>query len=186
MTITIKHRYTDRTVFETDADTLGRANLTGANLSWADLRGADLIDADLRGADLRGANLTFADLRGANLTGADLRGASLRGASLRGANLTGANLTFADLTFADLRGANLTGAIRYEGEAIERFTCIDNIGSRNDTLTVFKCTSGIFIETGCFVGTLTQFECAVLDTHGDNVHGKAYTAAIKFIKALFS
>jgi len=125
----IKSRWSDRVIFETDADNLGQAilialkasaNLRGANLRGADLRGADLCDANLRGADLCGANLRGADLcdanlrdanlRGANLCDANLRGADLCGADLRGANLCDANLCDADLRGADLRGADLCDA----------------------------------------------------------------------------
>ena len=117
-------------------------------------------------------------------TGAVLR--TIDAANLRDANLCAANLRGADLCAANLRGADLRGATRYENEEIDAFTRIERIGSRSDTLTLFKCTSGVFIETGCFTGTLTSFETAVLETHGDNPHTKAYGAAIALAKILFA
>lgn len=111
-----------------------------------------------------------------NLIGADLSDAYLSGANLIGANLRGANLS----------DASLSGAYRYENEKIEKLTYIDRIGSRGDTLTFFKCTTSVYAETGCFVGTLTQFEAAVRKTHRDNTHAKAYFAAIALANALLS
>jgi len=68
----IKHKITDKVLFETNSADLQEADLQGANLRWADLQGADLQGANLQGADLRWANLQGANLQGANLQGADL------------------------------------------------------------------------------------------------------------------
>ena len=72
--IKVKHRWSGRVVFETDAESLGQAILIALRAS------ANLCDADLRGADLRDADLRDANLRDADLRGADLRDADLRGA----------------------------------------------------------------------------------------------------------
>ena len=122
--------------------------------------GKDGKRADLRGANLREADLSRADLRGANLREADLRGADLRGADLRGANLRGANLS----------RANLSGA--------KGIISIGPIGSRGDILYVAKHEAGIMIKTGCFWGTLSEFETALSKMHGDNQHARAYRAAL--------
>ena len=42
------------------------------------------------------------------------------------------------------------------------------------TSTAFYLDTGIFIRSGCFIGTLEEFEARVEETHGDNVHGKTY------------
>ena len=118
------------------------------------------IRADLIGADLRGANL-----RGANLRGANLREAYLIGADLSGANLSGANLREADLREAYLRGA-------------EGIISIGPIGSRSDMLYAVKHKALITLKTGCFWGTLSEFETALNKTHGDNQHARAYRAAL--------
>ena len=127
-----------------------RANLSGANLGEADLRWADLRGANLGEANLRWANLRWADLRGANLSEADLSGANLREANLGGANLGGA----------------------------KDIISIGPIGSRGDILYVVKYGAGIMIKTGCFWGTLSEFETALSKMHGDNQHARAYRAAI--------
>ena len=116
----------------------------------ANLSGANLGEADLRWADLRGANLGEANLRWANLRWADLRGANLREANLGGANLGGA----------------------------KDIISIGPIGSRGDILYVVKYGAGIMIKTGCFWGTLSEFETALSKMHGDNQHARAYRAAI--------
>ena len=123
-----------------------------------------------------------ANLTGANLTGADLTGADLRGADLTGAYLGGANLTGADLTGANLRGVYLTGANLDPAWTI--YT-IGPIGSRNDTLTYVRHGSeAATVTTGCFRGTLEEFERAVLKTHGDNHHARSYRAAIAFLRTV--
>jgi len=91
MKIQIKNRFTDKVIYEGEAQTLkdlvGIAVKDGANLDGANLRSANLDGANLDGANLRSANLD-----GANLYGANLRSANLRSANLYGANLDGANL----------------------------------------------------------------------------------------------
>ena len=155
--------------------------------------GADLFDADLRGANLRGANLGGAELGGANLFGAGLRGANLFGANLRGANLGGANLGGANLFGADLRGANLRGANLRGAELgdwgkLQSYSDIliaGVIGSRNGYTTIFHTDKGIFVQCGCFKGTLEEFEAKVKETHQGNNHEKDYLALIQFAKIKF-
>jgi len=60
----------------------------------------------------------------------------------------------AALDIADLRGADLFGADK-----------------------------GIYMERGCFFGTLNEFAVQVEDTHGSNTHGDIYRATIKMIEA---
>ena len=138
--------------------------------------GADLYGADLYGADLYGANLYGADLRDADLGGANLRGADLYGANLRGANLYGANLYGADLRDADL------------GEKwgkLEKNTDIfiaGPLGSRNGYTIFFHTDKGIFVQCGCFRGTLDEFVAKVKETHNDNEHARNYLAIVEFVK----
>ena len=168
---------------------LGGANLGGADLRGADLVGAYLVGANLGGADLRGADLVGAYLGGADLRGADLRGANLGGAYLRGANLGGAYLRGADLVGAYLRGANLVGAYLRDnikllsGNSIFR---ISDIGSRMGTTYAYNTDKGIYVQCGCFFGTLDEFAAKVEQTHGDNQHGKVYKAVIEVIKLRFA
>ncbi len=86
----IKHKETQKILYQVDA-----SNLRGA---------------DLQGANLRGANLSRLDLRGANLKGADLRDVNLQLSDLRDADLRGANLRFAFLNHTNFVGADLRGA----------------------------------------------------------------------------
>ena len=164
-------------------DTLTEAVNRGAYLRGADLRGADLRGADLGGADLRGA-----DLRGADLGGADLRGAYLHNADLRGAYLRGAYLHNADLRGADLRGAYLHNADLGDWGKLQ--SCSDiltvgAIGSRNGYTTIFHTDKGIFVQCGCFKGTLEEFEAKVKETHQGNKYERDYLALIEFVKVKF-
>jgi len=134
----IKDRYSDRVLFETEAETLKDAveeavtlqvSLTCADLRNADLGGAWLAQAELSNADLSGANLFRAILHGAHLLGtrfcnvdlryANIRRANLKKATLRnselcctcflGSNLVQADFQGSDLEGTDLRDTNITG-----------------------------------------------------------------------------
>ena len=125
-----------------------------------------LQEAVKSGANLRGADLYGADLRGANLRGADLRGADLYGADLYGANLYGANLG-------------------EEWGKLEKNTDIfiaGPLGSRNGYTTFFHTDKGIFVQCGCFRGTLEEFTAKVKETHNDNEHARNYLAIAEFVK----
>src|SRR3990167_2327741 len=110
------------------------------------------------------------DGKRANLSGANLAEADLRGGALRVANLGEASLCSANTPGANLGGANLGGA--------KDIISIGPIGSRGDILYVVKYGAGIMIKTGCFWGTLSEFETALSKMHGDNQHARAYRAAI--------
>ena len=147
-------------------DTLQEAVKSGANLRGANLRGADLYGADLYGANLRGAYLRGADLYGANLYGAYLGGAYLGGANLGGAYLGGANLG-------------------KEWGKLEKNTDIfiaGPLGSRSGYTTFFHTDKGIFVQCGCFRGTLDEFVAKVKKTHDDNEHARNYLAIVEFVK----
>ena len=113
----IKDRYSDRVLFETEAETLKDAleeavalqiNLSCANLRNADLREACLVNAELSNADFSGANLFKAMLRRATLIGSRFCNVNLRGASIRYANLKEAVLQNSDLIDAKFLQADLT------------------------------------------------------------------------------
>ena len=58
------------------------------------------------------------------------------------------------------------------------------IGSRDDTITFFRCKDGkIRATTGCFCGDLDQLEAAVRSTHKNNNYAQAYMAVIAAAKA---
>ena len=132
-----------------------------------------LMEAVKNGANLRGADLRAANLRGANLGAADLRSADLGGADLRDANLYA----------ADLRGADLGewGKLQTTSDVL----CVGPVGSRNGYTTIFHTDKGIFVQCGCFRGTLDEFEAKVKETHQGNQHERDYLALIQFAKVKF-
>ena len=165
MLIEIKSRRDGRVLFSGEFASVHDAVIAAGN-ARADLRGADLRGADLRGAYLGGAYLGGADLRGAYLRGADLRGAYLGGAYLEGAYLGG----------ADLRGADL-GDTKIKGR--DAVVQIGPIGSRADTLIVFRTEDGYRVQTGCFYGKPDDFLARVMGTHGTNKHAANYRNALE-------
>jgi len=121
MLIQIKHRYTGKVLYETEAedqqaavekavkekkdlsfayiegDSFIRAKLSGAKLAHADLAWVGLYKADLSNADLSYSNLRFTNLSNADLSNANLKAANIDGTHLEGAALSNANLSW---TFA--------------------------------------------------------------------------------------
>lgn len=98
--------------------------------------------------------------------------------------------------------AHVSGNAKVHGEAIvsgnakirknlDIFSATDilvvgPIGSRNDYTTFARSKGdGIFVFCGCFDGKLSDFEKAVLETHGDSEHGKKYLLAIEFARSIF-
>ena len=91
----------------------------------------------------------------------------------------------ADLRGADLYGANLYGADLYDWGKLEKSTDIfiaGPLGSRNGYTTFFHTDKGIFVQCGCFGGTLEEFTAKVKETHNDNEHARNYLAIAEFVK----
>ena len=77
---------------------------------------------------------------------------------------------------ASLDGAYLGGDTKLTGP--RPIVMMGPIGSRNDTLTVFRTDAGLRVQTGCFFGTDAEFLAGVAETHGDSRHGSDYRAAL--------
>ena len=83
--------------------------------------------------------------------------------------------------------AMVCGDARVYGDALvcgrKHILWISMIGSRDDTVTFMRAKDEkIIVATGCFAGTIEEFDEAVKETHGDNEHGKAYRLAIELAK----
>jgi uncharacterized protein YjbI with pentapeptide repeats len=113
---------------------------------------------------------------------AELQRAYLQGAYLRGANLRGAELQRAYLQGAYLRGTKYSPDD--DAELLERYFTIGPIGSRSDYLQVFVTNKRVELRTGCFTGSVEQFETAVKSTHDSNTHSRDYLAAVEFVKVM--
>ena len=95
---------------------------------------------------------------------------------------------------ARVRGnARIDGFVAVGGEALvagdalitkrEDLLTISNQGGRNAPVTFAKSAKGgLLAFTGCFHGTVEAFEKAVVEKHGDNVHGRKYLLCIEFAK----
>ena len=61
------------------------------------------------------------------------------------------------------------------------------IGSRRAYTTFYRRKDGTtMVVCGCFHDTLGAFKLRVCDIHGDNVHGKAYRAAIQLAETVMN
>ena len=101
----------------------------------------------------------------------------------RGADLGGAYLGGADLRGAYLGGADLGGWGKIQSPS--DILIVGVIGSRNGYTTIFHTDKGIFVQCGCFKGTLEEFEAKVKKTHQGNKHERDYLALIEFVKVKF-
>ena len=104
-------------------------------------------------------------------------------ADLSDADLSGAYLSGADLRDAYLRGDYLRewGKLQSNSDVL----IVGAIGSRNGYTTIFHTDKGVFVQCGCFKGTLDEFELKVKETHHGNNHERDYLALIQFAKAKF-
>ena len=173
--ITIRHRYTDAVLLEYQPTAEQQAS--GLAMRAA-LETAVACGANLRGANLDGANLEWVNLRGANLEGVNLGRANLSGANLGGACLDGAYLDG-----VNLRGANLSGACLDGKKLIGKrpILMIGPIGSRSDYFLAYLTDAGVYLQTGCFFGSVEEFAEKCIKTHGYNEHAQEYAAALELI-----
>ena len=80
-------------------------------------------------------------------------------------------------------GANKSRVKNAKIDFNSEYITVARIGSRNDTLTAYRCANGeIGVATGCFTGNIDEFVAAVKDKHKDNKYAKQYLAAINLIK----
>ena len=96
------------------------------------------------------------------------------------ANLSDANLSGANLRGANLSGANLRGGQKLVGD--RPVFIIGPIGSRCDYLTTFLTDQGIYLQAGCFFGSVDEFTAKLQREHGDNEHGQEYRAALVLVE----
>jgi len=177
----IKNRITSKVLFECDIpDDVETVNEVKYALAKAVKEKATMSHAGLSGADLYYANLS-----GADLSNAILSNAILSNAILSNADLTGADLSGADLNGADLNGAKLNGAKLKNNEVLvgnRPIFSIGPIGSRPDNFIAYITDKGIRLDAGCKKNiTLEEFEGLLSETHGNNVHGREYRAALALI-----
>lgn len=71
-----------------------------------------------------------------------------------------------------------------KNKTTQSYICVDPIGSQ-EAFTTLNLTTGT-ICTGCFKGTIDEFEANVKATHGDNEHGKNYMGLISYFREIMS
>ena len=97
------------------------------------------------------------------------------------ADLSRADLSRADLSGANLYGANLSGANLY-GANLSGYICVGPIGSRQAWLWARWEEEKYIVHTGCFVGSLNEFEKRVKETHKDGIHREEYLLFIPLLR----
>ena len=155
-------------------------------------QGTDLLEVDLRNECLESADLRNAHMLGANLTGTKLCTTVLDYADFSYAKFDKADLRSASLWCTNLQNAQLTGAyvwdtLFYDTVALigERPYCVvSNMGSCERSNTLWLTSSGPIVQTGCFRGTLDEFETKIQERHAEySEHNADYLALLAFFKA---
>ena len=82
--------------------------------------------------------------------------------------------------YLDTPRVNHSTGIRATGY---RHLRIDPLGSRGAPLDIWQLKGVVVLETGCFTGSLEQFEADAEAQHGDSIFGKEYAATLVFIRA---
>lgn len=62
---------------------------------------------------------------------------------------------------------------------------VSRLGSENRDTTFFDTVDGVFVECGCFYGTLAEFKTQVVKTHGEGKHAKTYLLAAQMAEIQF-
>ena len=91
----------------------------------------------------------------------------------------------ADLEGADLRGADLRGADLEDWGKLQDILITGPLGSRKAYTTCYKTDKGVFVQCGCFRGTLDEFVAKVKQTYDGNNHERDYLALVEFVKVKF-
>ena len=81
---------------------------------------------------------------------------------------------------ADLRGADLGGSGKLQDILI-----IGPLGSRKAYTICYKTDKGIYVQCGCFKGTIDEFVEKVKQKHQGNTHERDYLAMVEFVKVKF-
>lgn len=79
---------------------------------------------------------------------------------------------------ADIKGIVVIGH-NARIDSNRKYISIDNVGSRNDTVTFYISDNEIYIKTGCFHDNLKEFKKAVNSTHKGSIYEKEYNDCIK-------
>ena len=101
---------------------------------------------------------------------------------------------FRDVSADELIKRNITigeGANIGEGASIGKgariktnfdFILISPLGSRNSVLTAYRHKGDIQIGTGCYLGSINEFEAQVKQVHKENEHARQYLTALEYIR----
>ena len=95
----------------------------------------------------------------------------------------GAYLGGADLRGADLGGADLRGAGKIT--SVNDILLIGPIGSRAGYTHIYRTDKGVYVQCGCFFGTIDEFATKVHKTHHGNKHERDYNNLIDYVKIRF-
>ena len=74
----------------------------------------------------------------------------------------------------------------HEGLTDSIYTAFDRIGSASRKAYFFKAQEGYYVRTGCFFGSLEDFQSNVGETHGGTIHEQTYFMAGELAKKILA
>lgn len=74
----------------------------------------------------------------------------------------------------------------HEGLTDSIYTAFDRIGRENRKAYFFKAQEGYYVRTGCFFGSLEDFQSNVGETHGGTIHEQTYFMAGELAKKILA
>ena len=84
-----------------------------------------------------------------------------------------------------MRGAYLVGADLGDWGKLQDILVTGPLGSRKAYTTCYKTDKGVYVQCGCFKGTMDEFVAKVKQTHQGNTHERDYLAMVEFVKVKF-
>lgn len=183
-TIEIRHGNNHRVIFEHKVphNTM-KKTVEFAVRNKVNLVGASFINEKLDNVDFSEVDLTDVSFINCSLIRADFSKALLIDVSFEGSTLGGAYFHGAAMSDTMFKGAKF-GRLTVTGN--RPFIQIGPIGSRGDRLLCFNMNKGIYVSTGCFFGSLKEFEAAVRKRDFHPNHCDDYLETIDYVRNHFN
>ncbi len=180
----------------------------GNKFEYADLSGKDFSGIEVEGGafigtrfiDTRFSDTSFSGTRFIGTSFIDTRFIDTRFIDTRFIDTRFSGTSFSGTSFSDtsFSGTRFSGTSfidtsfkksTFNGKKITEFErpifTIHPLGSDQHTLVAISTEVGIHLQTGCFNGSVDEFNTALKKKHGDNEHAREYTAALALVELHF-
>ena len=180
-----------------------KASLDGCNLDKINLSEQSFRDVRIYGSTFVGSTFVGSTFDGSTFDGSRFVGSTFVGSRFDGSRFVGSTFvgsTFDGSTFdgSTFDGSTFDGST-FDGKNVwifngkkillagqRPFISYGPVGSRGTYVTAIGTADGIFVQTGCFTGTLDRFKAQVAEKHGTNAHAREYQAFVTLAETHFA